>query len=240
MKKVSNIILILMYLDKDDEKSDINLNLNSLQLQLQSNENKGLRMLQLKSNEKNNMVVIHTNNTNKSLQNNNINLSKDDNSEYEDFCKAGGMVGEVISDRGSSFQAHAIVINNMNDFDRHNKNILSNSKIKKATHNIMAYRVKVEDKDKDKDKEKDKDSKKGKKGKKSSEVQITEGFYDDGEDRAGIRLLGLLQKMKIRNILVIVSRWFGGTLLGNDRFKHINDAAKDLINAYKNKFVYSD
>ena len=52
----------------------------------------------------------------------------------------------------------------------------------------------------------------------NSNLNITEGFDDDGEDGAGMRLLGILQKMKIYNVFVIVSRWYGGTLLGNDRF----------------------
>ena len=28
---------------------------------------------------------------------------------------------------------------------------------------------------------------------------------------------------------MVVSRWYGGTLLGPDRFKHINQAARDAL-----------
>ena len=31
------------------------------------------------------------------------------------------------------------------------------------------------------------------------------------------------------NVLVIVSRWFGGTHLGADRFKHIGQVARDAL-----------
>lgn len=31
------------------------------------------------------------------------------------------------------------------------------------------------------------------------------------------------------NVVVVVSRWFGGTHLGPDRFKHINTAARDAV-----------
>ena len=31
------------------------------------------------------------------------------------------------------------------------------------------------------------------------------------------------------NVLVIVTRYFGGTLLGADRFKNINQAARDAL-----------
>jgi putative IMPACT (imprinted ancient) family translation regulator len=32
-----------------------------------------------------------------------------------------------------------------------------------------------------------------------------------------------------RNVCVVVSRWFGGIHLGPDRFKHINNAARILL-----------
>ena len=44
--------------------------------------------------------------------------------------------------------------------------------------------------------------------------------------------------MKVTNVLVVVSRWFGGVFLGNDRFKHINDSAKNLVLAHKNLFDF--
>lgn len=31
------------------------------------------------------------------------------------------------------------------------------------------------------------------------------------------------------NLIVVVSRWFGGTHIGPDRFKHINTAARDAV-----------
>ena len=37
---------------------------------------------------------------------------------------------------------------------------------------------------------------------------------DDGEAAAGGRLLHLLQAADVRNVVVVVSRWFGGVLLG--------------------------
>jgi len=30
-------------------------------------------------------------------------------------------------------------------------------------------------------------------------------------------------------VLVVVTRYFGGTLLGSDRFKHVNQAARDAL-----------
>lgn len=34
---------------------------------------------------------------------------------------------------------------------------------------------------------------------------------------------------EINNVLVVVTRWFGGIHLGPDRFKHINHAARNAL-----------
>ena len=34
---------------------------------------------------------------------------------------------------------------------------------------------------------------------------------------------------EVENVLVIVTRYFGGILLGPDRFKHINQAARNAL-----------
>lgn len=52
---------------------------------------------------------------------------------------------------------------------------------------------------------------------------------DDGETAAGSRLAHLLSILEINNVLVVVTRWFGGTHLGPDRFKHINHAARNAL-----------
>ena len=39
----------------------------------------------------------------------------------------------------------------------------------------------------------------------------------------------LLDKSNYTNIIVVVTRWFGGTMLGADRFKHITAVAQVLL-----------
>ncbi|KAI4896857.1 hypothetical protein NFI96_016909, partial [Prochilodus magdalenae] len=84
--------------------------------------------------------------------------------------------------------------------------LYENKKIASATHNVYAYRIYCEDK--------------------STFLQDCE---DDGETAAGGRLLHLLQILDVRNVLVVVSRWYGGILLGPDRFKHINNCARNIL-----------
>ena len=54
-------------------------------------------------------------------------------------------------------------------------------------------------------------------------------FDDDGESAAGGRLLHLLQIVGAQDVVVVVSRWYGGILLGPARFTHINNAARKLL-----------
>ena len=54
---------------------------------------------------------------------------------------------------------------------------------------------------------------------------------DDGGAAAGGRLLHQLQMVEARNVVVVVSRWFGGVLLGPARFGLINNAARELLDA---------
>ncbi|OWK59722.1 Histamine H3 receptor [Lonchura striata] len=41
-----------------------------------------------------------------------------------------------------------------------------------------------------------------------------------------------LQILNVHNVLVVVSRWYGGILLGPDRFKHINNCARNVLVEY--------
>lgn len=82
-----------------------------------------------------------------------------------------------------------------------------NRKIASATHNISAYRIKLGS-------------------------GILASCDDDGESKAGSRLLELLTIVDVSNILVVVTRWYGGIKLGPDRFKCINNAARDVLEQF--------
>lgn len=148
---------------------------------------------------------------------------------YDKFFDEGGVSGDVIVDRGSTFQTHAIKISVFEDINKYLSYLKTNNKIQKATHNILAYRYLEK---------KLNGNNKGTANTNTNSASMASGFDDDGEHGAGTRLLGILEKLKVFNVLVVVSRWFGGTLLGNDRFKHINDSAKGLLLSRKNLFEF--
>lgn len=51
--------------------------------------------------------------------------------------------------------------------------------------------------------------------------QIIQGFKDNGEKGAGMRILETLVKHNAINLLVIVTRWYGGNPIGSSRYRHI-------------------
>jgi putative IMPACT (imprinted ancient) family translation regulator len=52
---------------------------------------------------------------------------------------------------------------------------------------------------------------------------------DDGEDAAGGRLAMLLDVRDEDGVMVVVSRWYGGILLGPRRFAVISNVARELL-----------
>ncbi|XP_033821298.1 protein IMPACT [Periophthalmus magnuspinnatus] len=114
--------------------------------------------------------------------------------------------GNATTDRRSTFQPHLAPVVTPRQVKMVLEKLYENKKISSATHNIYAYRIYCEGK--------------------NSFLQDCE---DDGETAAGGRLLHLLQILDVRNVMVVVSRWYGGILLGPDRFKHINNCARSIL-----------
>lgn len=133
--------------------------------------------------------------------------------EYNLFFVKGGVRGEVIQDRKSTFQAHAIRVSSDHEAEYFIGLLLKNTKIARATHNMSAYRF-------------------GYSG------NVSEGCDDDGEAQGGSTMLKIMQQMNVVNCLVVVSRWFGGILLGTDRFKIIKDCTKEVVNENRQLFDF--
>lgn len=125
---------------------------------------------------------------------------------------SGGTVviasGEPFTVSKSTFQGHVARVRSAAQVAAVMSELLSDGHIARATHNIMAYRYVDE-----------------------ATGRLHADCDDDGEDAAGGRLAHLLELMRVENAMVVVSRWFGGVLLGPSRFKHINEAARAVVEA---------
>ncbi|KAB5531308.1 ribosomal protein S5 domain 2-type protein [Coniochaeta sp. 2T2.1] len=83
--------------------------------------------------------------------------------------------------------------------------LATDKKVRTATHNITAWRIR---------------------GPNGTSFQDCD---DDGETAAGGRLLHLMQLMDIWDAMVVVTRWYGGQKLGPRRFAVINTVARDAF-----------
>jgi len=52
---------------------------------------------------------------------------------------------------------------------------------------------------------------------------------DDGEAGAGMVILRMLEREGLEGHVIVVTRWFGGTKLGGDRFRRVQDAVDHYI-----------
>lgn len=115
-------------------------------------------------------------------------------------------LSEVVTEKKSIFVARAAFVESAEQAKSYLSHLLaSDKKVAKATHNITAWRIRRDD-----------------------GVQYQD-CDDDGEDAAGGRLLHLLELMNAWGVMVVVSRWYGGIKLGPDRFRLINQCARDAV-----------
>lgn len=118
------------------------------------------------------------------------------------------VIAPAITEKKSVFVGRAVVVSSTSEAKQNIQHLLATDrKVAKATHNMTAWRIRGAD---------------------GTSFQDCD---DDGETAAGTRILHLMQMMDVWDVLVIVSRWYGGVLLGPDRFRIINNAARDALTA---------
>jgi len=125
---------------------------------------------------------------------------------------------ESLTVNKSTFIARACPVHSLEETQSALGHLLStNKKVAAATHNISAWRIRSTN-----------DAGANTGSGLAHEVVIQDSD-DDGETAAGGRLLHLMQLMDVWNVLVVVSRWYGGVKLGPDRFRCINSVGRDVL-----------
>jgi hypothetical protein len=129
------------------------------------------------------------------------------NPQRVDFAPGNGpqwILSDPIVELKSTFVARCAAVSSITEAEALVQQLLaSDKKVRGATHNITAWRIK---------------------GPSNTAFQ---DCNDDGETAAGGRLLHLMQLMDLWNVIVVVTRWYGGHKLGPRRFALINQAARD-------------
>lgn len=107
------------------------------------------------------------------------------------------VIENALRDRGSKYAVSGGAISSADDAKAFLKELLRRKKFAKATHNTWA-------------------------------AILPEGPLknDDGEAGAGLVILRMLEREGLEGHIVVVSRWFGGTKLGGDRFRRVQDAVR--------------
>lgn len=115
-------------------------------------------------------------------------------------------ISDVIIELKSVFVARSAPVSTPDQAKQYLQRLLdSDKKIRSATHNITAWRIKGDN-------------------------GVTfQDCDDDGETAAGGRVLHLIQLMDLWNVMVVVTRWYGGHQLGPKRFSIINTVARDAF-----------
>lgn len=122
-------------------------------------------------------------------------------------------ISDVVVELKSVFVARCAPVSSPDQAKQYLQYLLeTDKKVAKAHHNITAWRIKGEN-------------------------NITfQDCDDDGETAAGGRVLHLMQLMDLWNVMVVVTRWYGGQKLGPARFGIINTVARDSF--VKGGFVH--
>ncbi|KAI5824266.1 ribosomal protein S5 domain 2-like protein [Schizophyllum commune Tattone D] len=128
-----------------------------------------------------------------------------------------------IRDRASIFVGTIFRVSSLADVHRcvaHLRHITHGSR--PATHEMHAWRIMQ--------------TKAGRTGLGGpDDFELNTGSKDDGEQWAGNRILRVMEAQGVLDAVVVVSRWYGGTMLGPTRFDHIETCATEVCQAFKKK-----
>jgi len=113
---------------------------------------------------------------------------------------AQGLVklGVVLTDRGSKYAVSGARVSDRADVDAVLKSLKRDKAYAKATHNTWG-------------------------------VLLPDGTPlkgDDGEAGAGMVIIRMLERERLENHIVVVTRWYGGKQLGGERFRHVQTAVR--------------
>ncbi|RDL41826.1 Uncharacterized protein BP5553_01805 [Venustampulla echinocandica] len=121
--------------------------------------------------------------------------------------QSGWTISAPITSKNSKFVARSITVTSAPQASTMLQTLLSNNpSLESASHNITAYRISS-----------------------ASSGSIIEQSNDDGETGGGRHLLSVLRSSNLTNVLLVVSRWYGGVFLGPDRWRIMSEVSRDAL-----------
>lgn len=112
--------------------------------------------------------------------------------------------------KDSTFIARATTITDPSDRASLLKSLFAqHPNLRSASHNGWAYRIRPPES--------------------SSSTHLREASFDDGESGAGDLILRVLRETNTADTLVVMTRWFGGTMLGPDRWRLMRNVVTSAL-----------
>ena len=62
---------------------------------------------------------------------------------------------------------------------------------------------------------------------------VQEASFDDGESGCGKLMLELMRTANLTNVVVVLTRWFGGVMLGPDRWRLMRESVNDAVSTMR-------
>jgi len=120
-------------------------------------------------------------------------------------------VSQPLSLKQSTFIARAIHITDATQRQVLVRSLLdANPNLKTATHNAWAYRVRLPDRN-------------------GAQTRLREESFDDGETGCGDLMLRIMRDAGAVDTLVVLTRWFGGIMLGPDRWRLMRNCVTSAL-----------
>ncbi|RFU35378.1 hypothetical protein B7463_g976, partial [Scytalidium lignicola] len=126
--------------------------------------------------------------------------------DVEKSGTTGWTTSASVTLKHSTFVARSITVTSPLEARLSIQKLLAENKdLREASHNITAWRVQ------------------------GNQGGVMEGCDDDGEKGGGSHLLELLRSNGTSGILIVVTRWYGGVMLGPDRWRLMTQVARDAL-----------
>ena len=107
----------------------------------------------------------------------------------------------ILTDRGSKYSVSGGPVRSRAEVDAFLKALKRAKRYAKATHNTWAVVL--------------------------SDSGPLKG--DDGESGAGLVIVRMLERAELTDHVIVVTRWYGGTKLGGDRFRRVQDCVRAYL-----------
>ncbi|GAB0131727.1 hypothetical protein EsDP_00000188 [Epichloe bromicola] len=119
------------------------------------------------------------------------------------------IASQKLTSRGSTFVAHAASLSSPSLRAGLMKALVADKpELETATHNAWALRSSY-----------------------GNSPLVQEASFDDGESGCGKFLLGIMREADVKNTLVVLTRWYGGIMLGPDRWRLMRDCLNDALSS---------